>query len=244
MKYYLVTGASRGIGKAAAQLLLQNGDFVYGTYNTNRDSAEKLKEVSENVELYPCDLSKYAEIDDFAEKLKSKKLDGIVNSAGVFEEVDFNNFDPASFEKNFKINAFAPLYLVQKLQNQLNENSSIVNISSTDENTGSYTGIGYSASKAAISNVTKSLALILSLKKIRVNAIAPGWIGDGMKAPDELLKLAADYNPLKRNGTYEELADLVSYLLSDKSSYVNGTIIVADGGDMTKSYILEKESEL
>ena len=65
-----------------------------------------------------------------------------------------------------------------------------------------------------------------------------------MQAPDELLKMAADFNPLKKLGTYEDMANLISFLLSDKAAYVNGTVIAADGGDMAKSYILEQESKL
>lgn len=244
MKTILITGVSRGIGKITAETLLKRGYFVHGTYNTNQQTAESLKSVSENLKLYQVDLSDYQNIDGLVQALGDTKLDGIVNSAGIFEEVDFENFDIKAFEKNFKVNAFAPLYLVQRLRENLNENSAIVNISSTDATLGSYVGLGYSASKAAISNLTQSLALLLAPKKIRVNAIAPGWIGDGMQAPEELLKLAADYNPLKRTGSYQDMANLICYLLSDEAAYVNGTSIVADGGDMAKSYILEQESEL
>lgn len=244
MKRILVTGASRGIGKAAAEVLLKEGNFVYATYNSNSEGTDSLKDISTNVQVMQLDLSEYKNIDAVAESLKDVKLDGIVNSAGIFEEVDFENFDVQAFEKNFKVNSFAPFYLAQKLRNNLNENASIVNLSSTDAMLGSYVGLSYSASKAAVSNLTQSLALLLAPKKIRVNAIAPGWIGDGMQAPEELLKLAADYNPLKRTGSYEDMANLISFLLSDKAAYVNGTTINADGGDAAKSYILEKESEL
>ena len=84
----------------------------------------------------------------------------------------------------------------------------------------------------------------MAKKKVRVNAIAPGWIGDGMQAPPELLKEAAEMNPLKRNGTYEEIAQLVLFLLTDWSSYVNGTTITIDGGDTATSEIYLKEAEM
>ena len=77
-----------------------------------------------------------------------------------------------------------------------------------------------------------------------MNNIAPGWIGDGMQTPKELLKEAAELNPLKRTGTYEEIANVVSFLLSEKASYVNGTTIVVDGGDTATNYILQKENEI
>lgn len=244
MKTVLVTGASRGIGKATAEALLAKGFKVHGTYNSNSQMANEMQKSSDNLSMHHVNLADYKTIDELVEKMGNEQFDGIVNSAGVFEEVDFENLDIEAFENNFRVNAFAPFYLVQKLRNNLNSGASIVNISSTDAYLGSYVGTGYSASKAAISNLTQSLALLLSPKKIRVNAIAPGWIGDGMQAPEELLKIAADYNPLKRTGSYKDMANLICYLLSDEAAYVNGTTINADGGDIAKSYILEKESEL
>lgn len=209
-----------------------------------KKTAETLKKNSKNLEMLSVDLADYQSIDELIQQLDGVELDGIVNSAGIFEGIDFDNFDVAALEKNFKVNAFAPVYLAQGLMKNLKDGSAIVNISSTDAMVGSAIGMGYSASKAAISNLTLSLASVFAPRKIRVNAIAPGWIGDGMQAPKELLKLAADYNPLKRLGSYEDIANLVCYLLSDEAKYVNGTVIVADGGDLAKNYILEKESEL
>jgi len=244
MSKYLVTGASRGIGMATAQVLLTRGHQVYGTYHTGEETAEGLRKSNNDLQMLQVNLADYQSIDSLVERLGDVKLDGIVNSAGVFEEVDFENFDIAALVKNFQVNAFAPVYLVQALKNNLKDGSAIVNVSSTDAMVGSNAGMGYSASKAAISNLTLSLAMALAPRRIRVNAIAPGWIGDGMKAPQELLDLAADYNPLKRLGAYEDMANLICYLLSNEAAYVNGTVVVADGGDLAKNYILDKESEL
>jgi len=244
MSKYLVTGTSRGIGMATAQVLLTRGHQVYGTYHTGEEVAESLREGNNDLQMLQVNLADYQSIDSLVERLGDVKLDGIVNSAGVFEEVDFENFDITALVKNFQVNAFAPVYLVQALRNNLKDGSAIVNVSSTDAMVGSNAGMGYSASKAAVSNLTLSLAMALAPRKIRVNAIAPGWIGDGMKAPQELLDLAADYNPLKRLGAYEDMANLICYLLSNEAAYVNGTVVVADGGDLAKNYILDKGSEL
>ena len=244
MKNILVTGASRGIGNATASVLLERGFHVYAAYGSNLSGLDNLRHVSAEYTPVQVDLSDYASIDACVEKLVDVRLDGVVNAAGIFEEVNFDAFDIAAFERNFRVNAFGPTYLVQRLQLNLNDGSAIVNVSSTDAYTGSYAGLSYAASKAAISNLTQSLALLLASRRIRVNAIAPGWIGDGMQAPEALLQLAADYNPLKRVGAYEDMAKLICYLLSEESAYVNGTTITADGGDMAKNYILEKESEL
>jgi 3-oxoacyl-[acyl-carrier protein] reductase len=244
MKTYLVTGASRGIGMATAKMLVDRGHRVCGTYHNGKEAAQQLESDYKELEMLQVDLSDYASIDTLAESLQGVELDGIVNSAGIFEELDFNDFDIAAVEKNFKVNAFAPVYLVNACKDNLKTGGAIVNISSTDALVGSNAGMGYSASKAAISSLTLSLANILAPRKIRVTAVAPGWIGDGMQAPQELLDLAADYNPLKKLGKYEDMANLICFLLSDQAAYVNGTVITADGGDLAKNYILEKESEL
>ncbi len=167
-----------------------------------------------------------------------------MNSAGVFLPIEFDKFDMKEWDKTFEINLNAPLLLVEGLQKNLESGASIVNISSTDGMTGAITGIAYSATKAALNNLTQSLANVLAPKKIRANAIAPGWIGDGMQAPKELLKEAALFNPLGKVGSYEEIANVVSFLLSEKSSYINGTTIIVDGGDSSTNYLLKKEAEM
>lgn len=243
-KNILVTGVSRGIGKSIAKLLIKNGYFVYGIYNTNKDVAEDLVKELENIKVFQCDFSNRNNTDKLIEELAGVDFYGIVNSAGVFLEDDFNNFDIKNWEKTFEVNVHAPLLLVQGLQNQIENKGAIVNIASTDGMIGSLSGLSYSASKAALINLTQSLANVLAPKEIRVNSISPGWIGDGMQTSPELLKEAAELNPLKRVGEYEEIAEVVVFLLSDKASYVNGTNIVVDGGDSATNYILQKEASI
>jgi 3-oxoacyl-[acyl-carrier protein] reductase len=244
MKNILVTGVSRGMGEATAKLLVYEGYFVYGVYNSNQKEAENLKKELQNIELFKCDFSKRKETETLIEKLKDVKFDGIVNSAGIFEPIDFEKLDIKNWDKTFEVNLNAPLMLVQSLRNNLNDNASIVNISSTDGMVGAVSGIAYAASKAALINLTMTFTNLFAKRKIRANVIAPGWIGDGMRSPDELLKEAAELNPLKRNGTYEEIAQIVSFLLSDKSSYINGATITVDGGASATSYILQKEADI
>lgn len=244
MKNILVTGISRGIGRATARVLVDEGYFVYGVYNTNKPEAEKIKKELKNVEVFQCDFSERKNTLSLISKLKDVKFYGIVNCAGVFLDIDFDNFDMKAWEDTFEVNVHTPLLLVQKLKNNLEDGGSIVNISSTDGMVGSTSGVAYAASKATLINLTQSLANLLASRKIRVNNIAPGWIGDGMQSPEELLKKAAELNPLKRTGTYEEIANVVSFLLSKKASYVNGTTIIVDGGDTATNYILQKESEI
>lgn len=244
MKKVLVTGVSRGMGKATARLLVSEGYFVYGVYNSNHTEAEKLKGELKNLEIFQCDFSNRKNTESLITKLKDTKLYSIVNSAGVFIPLDFNNFDMDIWDKTFEINLNSPLMLIQSLKDNLEDVGSIVNIASIDGLVGGISGLAYAATKAALINLTQSLANVLATRKIRVNVVAPGWIGDGMQSPEELLKQAAELNPLKRVGTYDEIAQVISFLLSDKSSYINGSVITVDGGERATSYILQQEAKL
>jgi NAD(P)-dependent dehydrogenase (short-subunit alcohol dehydrogenase family) len=243
MKTYVVTGISKGLGRAVATLLLEQGHGVIGTYNSNEAAAQEFQQQNENLQIYKVDLLDADSLSQFINSLSDVELDGVVNSAGVFLDIDFKHMDKEAFENTFKINTFAPLYLVHGLSPNLKVGASIVNVASNDALVGSITGIAYSASKAALINITQSLANTLADRKIRANVVAPGWMGDGMQAPEELLKIAAEYNPLKRAATYEEVAKSVVFLLSDDSSYTNGTTLIVDGGDMATNYILQREAE-
>lgn len=243
-KKILITGISRGIGKAICKELVNNGYFVIGTYNTNRQEAEKIKKELEFVEVYQVDFSNRENTLKFIEKIKGEIFYALVNNAGIFVGEQFDKFSMENWDKTMEVNLNTPLILSQGLKDSLEEGGAIVNISSTDGMIGSIVGIAYSASKAALINLTQSLANVLAYKKIRVNAIAPGWIGDGMQAPAELMKAVTWLNPLGRTATYEEIANVVSYLISDKANYINGTTIAVDGGDSAVSYAGKKESEL
>ena len=232
------------MGEATARLLVQKGYFVYGVYNTNKTEADALVAELKNIKVFQCDFSDRGNTGRLLKELSGVLFDGIVNSAGVFIPIEFNSLNMNDWDKTIEINFNAPFLIAHGLKDQLNEGASIVNISSVDGMVGSVSGIAYAASKAALLNLTKSLATLLAKKKIRVNAIAPGWIGDGMQAPPELLKEAAQINPLKRNGTYEEIAQLILFLLTDWSSYVNGTTITIDGGDSATTGIYLKEAEM
>jgi len=242
-KNVLVTGISHGIGKAICETLVKEGYHVYGTYNIHKKEAESIKNKLKFVDIFQVDFSNRKNTLAFVEKIKGKNFFALVNNAGVFEDIDFNEFDMGVWDKTMEVNLNTPIILVHALRDDIEEGGSIVNISSTDGMTGSIAGIAYSASKAALINVTQSLANIFANKKIRVNAIAPGWVGTGMDSPAEVLSEAKWMNPLGRLAKYEEMANIVSFLISDKANYVNGATIVADGGDSCINYVLKKEAE-
>ena len=164
MKTILVTGATRGIGRAITEKLLAEGHKVYGVY---KESAEQAKELAE----------KYGDT--------------------------ITHFD--EWNETLTVNLTAPLKLVHGLRTNLNDGSSVVNIASVDGYVSAFDTIAYAASKAALINLTKSLAAVLGPRNIRVNAVAPGWVETEMTAdtmPDESKELT----PLKRNAQPQEVA--------------------------------------
>lgn len=175
------------------------------------------------------------------EKLRDVKFDAIVNNAGMFEPEDFENYDLAIWDNTLVVNLTTPLLISLKLQNNIKDGGAIVNIASTDGLIGSFASMAYGASKAALMNVTKSLANNFGSRGIRVNAIAPGWILTGM-ATDESEE-AVEITPLARNGSPEEVAELVSFLISDRASFITGATVIIDGAYTCVDYIMKKEAE-
>jgi NAD(P)-dependent dehydrogenase (short-subunit alcohol dehydrogenase family) len=241
-KNALVTGVSRGIGRAIAEKLTSEGHIVYGTYCKSKTEAIFLKENLKSLKLFPVDFTKRAQTLKFIEKIKNIQFDAIVNNAGIFKLENFDSFDWQSWNDTLEINLITPFLICQKLRNNIKKGGAIVNIASTDGMIGSYASLAYGASKAALINLTKSLANIFGERDIRVNAIAPGWIDTGM-ATEESYK-AALITPLGRNGRPEEIAETVSFLISKKASFINGAIIVVDGGYTGVDYIMKKEAGL
>ncbi len=241
-KNVLVTGISRGIGKAIAEKLVSVGYFVYGTYNTGIIEAKKLKEDLKNLEIFQVDLGSRQSKTELIEKLKDIQFDGIVNNAGIFEMEDFENYDMQIWDRTIEVNLSSILVLTLGLMNNLKKDSTVVNIASSDGMVGSFASMAYGVSKAGVINLTKSLGNNLGSKGIRVNGIAPGWINTGM-VMDELVEATSSLTPLGRLGKPEEVANLVSFLISDQASFINGTTIILDGGYRNVDYMMMQEAK-
>lgn len=242
MKTALVTGASKGIGKSIALMLISKGYIVHATFNTGQEEAAQIENENQNIKFHKCNFLIDNELENLINSLNGIKFDAIVNNAGMIIFENFNKFDFRIWKDTFQVNLLAPLYLSLMLKDNLNAKASIVNVASLDGLVGSFSSMSYSASKAALINLTKSLGNNFGIKGIRVNSVAPGWIDTGMSS--EASYEATKITPLGRNGKPEEVADLVLYLLSEKSSFINGETIVIDGGYGNVDYIMLQEANL
>lgn len=243
MKTILVTGVTRGIGRAITEKLLSEGHKVFVVYKESAQQANELTEkYGDQVATLQANLADKEQISELIENLKDIQFDGIVNNAGIVYLTKWEDFNFDEWEETLAVNLTAPIKLVHGLRNNLKDGGAVVNIVSVDGFCAAFDTVAYAASKAALISVTKSLAALLGSRGIRVNAIAPGWVETEMTAdtmPDESKELT----PLKRNAKPEEVANVASFLLSEQSSFVSGTTVTVDGGLTIVDYTLYKESE-
>ncbi len=237
-KVILVTGASRGIGRAIAKDLALDGNMVIANYNHSKDKAEELQEELKrnniNMDIYQADVSKREEIESIVEYVINKygRIDVLVNNAGIDLVKLFT--DVTDEEWNYVINN--NLYSVfcvsqQVVKHMINaKNGVIINISSIFGQIGASCESIYAVSKAGIDGLTKSLAKELSLSNIRVNSIAPGLIDTEMNndLSEEDIKNVEAEIPLKRIGRTEEIAKTVKMLI--ECDYITGQVISVNGG--------------
>lgn len=244
MKKALVTGVSwtTGIGFAISKQLIQDGYFVYAIYHSEDSTAKvALENDDHNIEFIRCDLENRDSIDSLIKRFNNVTLDVIVNNAGAFSgDEDVDNYDIKVWDRVMAVNVTAPLLLSVGLKGNLNANSVIVNMVSTDGMKGSFSSIAYAASKAALMNLTESLAINFGYdeKKIRVTAVCPGWVktfDDNDPSSSEMVPFisrstGSQLCPLERFATPAEIANVVSFLVSDKASFISGGFVPVHGG--------------
>ncbi|MFC9336003.1 SDR family NAD(P)-dependent oxidoreductase [Arthrobacter sp. NPDC057009] len=236
----LVTGGARGIGRAIAERLAEGGWKVVATYNTGLDQARELAR-THGVEIRQVDLADRAESLDFARRISEEfSFGGLVNNAGILEKEPLGEMTLDAWDRTFEVNVTAPLILARTIGPHMSRGASIVNIASIDAYIGSFRSFAYSASKAALVSVTRSLANVLGPRGVRVNAVSPGWVDSGILTESYE---AASLTPLGRNGSPLDIARTVAFLLSDDASFITGTSIVADGGYSGVDYFMHKENE-
>ncbi len=238
----LITGASRGIGREIAITLAKEGCNVIINYNKSEEKAKELvKLIKEKYKVsayeFKCDISNEKDVDQLVEFAYSKldKIDILINNAGICIDKEFSDRTVGDFLKTFSLNTFGAFYLSKRIGQKMYENKygKIVNISSNNSINGFYpTTIDYDASKSALNSITKNLAIEFS-PYVNVNAVAPGWIDTDMNKnvlTEDIKDLEAQRILKKRIGNTKDVANTVSFLVSDKADYIDGQIIVVDGG--------------
>lgn len=232
-KYVLVTGASSGIGQASAIRLAQDGYNILIHYHSNRTGAEKtlaaIQNFSSTSRIVQFDILNFEAIE---KELKDDEIEVLINNAGMHMDSIALMMPNDNFEKVIKTNLLGPFYVTKICAKKmlLNRRGIIVNISSLSGQIGNVGQINYSASKAGLIAMTKTLCKELGPRGIRVNAIAPGLIETGMSAQIPEVDLIKKQIPLGRAGKPEEIASVVSFLCSDDSSYIQGHTISVNGG--------------
>lgn len=236
-KLALVTGGSRGIGKACALKLAQAGYDIVINYAGNVEAAtktvEEIKALGVEAEAYKFDVSNQAEVDENIARIVEKygRIDILVNNAGITRDDLFIRMGEDKWSAVINTNLNSAFYVSKPVVKVMMKQRSgaIVNMSSVVGVSGNAGQANYSAAKAGLIGFTKSLAKELGSRGIRVNAVAPGFIATDMTKDltntEEMMKLI----PLKRMGTPDDIAAAVKFLAVD-STYVTGQVLEVDGG--------------
>ena len=242
MKYALITGGSRGIGRAISIKLAEQGYYVLINYCSNEEEALKTLEIVKNNggsgEILKFDISKQEEIekslDDWYSRNKEQHIEVLVNNAGIRKDTLMMWMKNEEWMDVINTNLNGFFYTTRLLLKDMliNKYGRIVNIVSLSGIKGLPGQVNYSAAKAAIIGATKALAQEVGKKKITVNAVAPGYIKTDM-TKDIVEKDLKTLIPVDRFGLPEEVAELVGFLASDKASYITGEVISINGGIYT-----------
>jgi 3-oxoacyl-[acyl-carrier protein] reductase len=239
-KIALVTGASRGIGAGVAKKLAANGAFVYVNYNGSQARADEvvneIKAAGGEAEAIQCDVADFDKCKEMIDKIIADKgrIDILVNNAGItrddllmkMSEDEFDAVISTNLKGCFNTIRHASRYLLKQRAGK------IINMSSVSGVAGNAGQANYSAAKAGVIGLTKSVAKELSSRGINCNAIAPGFIETEMTAAmtDKAKEATIAAIPLGRTGQPEDIAKAVLFLASDMSDYITGQVINVDGG--------------
>jgi 3-oxoacyl-[acyl-carrier protein] reductase len=239
-KTALVTGGSRGIGRACVLALARGGARVTLVYHSQQAAADELAATlkGEGREVVPvqADVADPARAEAVVEELLARweRIDVLVNSAGIVRDGLFATMPPEHWRDVIDTNLTGTYNYCRAVTRPMmsQRSGSIVNLSSVAAEFGNRGQVNYAASKGGIEGLTRCLAKELAARKVRVNAVAPGMIETDMSAAVRNLAgdRIKDYIPLKRIGQAEEVAAAVAFLASDAASYITGQVLRVDGG--------------
>ena len=238
-KVAIVTGARRGIGRGIALALAEAGaDVVVSDIELLecQKVVEEIESLGRKGLAVKCDVTQKLEVDEMVKKTVEKfgKVDILVNNAGILISKLVTDVTAEEYEKLMSINVRGYLFCAQEAAKVMQEGGRIINIASIAGMFGSPVWAVYCASKAAVINLTKSLAVTLAPKKVNVNAIAPGLIETDMTkdllADQKMREYLLGRTPLGRPGQPEEIGKVAVFLASDGVSFMTGATVVVDGG--------------
>lgn len=239
-KVAFITGATRGIGRAIALELANEGYNIALNYRTENEALETLKkEISElGVECYPVqgDVSKAEDSERMTKEIIEyfEQIDVLVNNAGITKDKLIQRMKEEEFTDVINVNLVGTFNITKNVIKYMTKKryGKIINISSVVGISGNAGQSNYAASKAGIIGFTKSIAKELASRNITANAVAPGFIQTDMTnvLKDEVKEAIESTIPLKRLGTAEDVAKVVKFLASDDSNYITGQVINVDGG--------------
>ena len=235
-KNIIVTGASGGIGNSIIKKFHESGANILAT-GTRLEKLEKLKEKFDNVKIIKFDISQSEKIENFIENATSElggSLDCIVNNAGITQDNLAIRMSIDEWKKVIDINLTSTFLLSKfSIKKMLkNKSGKIINITSVVGHTGNLGQANYTASKAGIVAMSKSLAIEYAKKNININCISPGFIKTAMtdKINEKFKDIIISKIPSARLGEPEDIANTVLFLASDQSNYINGETIHVNGG--------------
>ena len=234
---FVVTGGGRGIGLETASQLLAAGARVCLVGRRREPLEAAAAALGDRAWAAPCDVSLPADTERLAAAVRERwgRLDGLVNSAGIAPMAALDDTDPDTWDRAFAVNARGPYLLCRALGPLLREGRSpaVVNVSSTLAEKPIPGMAAYNASKAALNQLTRSLALEWA-PAIRVNAVMPGVVDTPIHADrgltEEQVRSMGRIHPLQRIGRPGDVASMILFLLSDESSWITGAVIPIDGG--------------
>ena len=242
-KTAIITGGSRGIGKAIVEIFVKQGANVAFTYSSSSDAAKaienKLSSKNVKVKSYKSDASNFEEAQLLAASVLEEfgSIDILINNAGITKDNLLMRMSEEDFDRVIQVNLKSVFNMTKAVQRTMlkQRKGSIINMSSVIGVKGNAGQSNYAASKAGIIGFTKSMAIELGSRNIRSNAIAPGFIVTEMteELGEETIKQYFEAIPLKRGGSPEEIANTCVFLGSDMSSYLTGQVLNVDGGMLT-----------
>lgn len=238
-KVAVVTGASKGIGAAIAEAYAKEGAKVIVNYARGEQQAnavvERIKKAGGTAAAVKADLSSGAEIEELFKQTDKiyGPVDILVNNAGLYDFRPLSEFDQEHYHKHFDLNVYGLLGATKEAVDRFGDRGGVViNISSVVGKTPGAGSVVYNATKGAVDNITKTLALELA-PKVRVVALSPGFTiteGVGEKVPAEMQEGIAAKTPLGRPGQPDDIAKVAVFLGSDEAAWITGEIVTASGG--------------